>query len=239
MQNENGTISTWDGLMELGFLPDEEVISDIKPGLSFDFGNFKVSASSCMNMRFREVVLFTGALITPRTIAEVQFEMPRYIQSPKQCAAWIVWHLDKAAGGDGFVPAIDVDWLSEGRSNTSLLPWVEDKAEYETRPKCVVEKVWLRLALKSLSEIIATVSDEEKIAFGFDGSALIFRFAEKVVLAIPAKGTPWQKYYTIQAGKIKNLPKRFTMENIEVSIWNTQLTIGQNSFEGVTAFIRQ
>ena len=58
MQNENGAISTWDRLMELGFLPDEEVISDIKPGLSFDFGNFKLSASGCINMRFKEVVLF-------------------------------------------------------------------------------------------------------------------------------------------------------------------------------------
>jgi len=40
-QNEKGAISTWGMLMELGFLPDEEVISDIKPGLSFNFGNFK------------------------------------------------------------------------------------------------------------------------------------------------------------------------------------------------------
>jgi hypothetical protein len=45
--------------------------------------------------------------------------------------------------------------------------------------------------------------------------------------------------FAIQAGKIKNLPKRFTMESIEVSIWNTRLIIGQNSYEGVTAFIRQ
>jgi hypothetical protein len=73
MQNENGTISTWDTLMELGFLPDEEVISDMQPGLSFEFGNFKLSASGCTNMRFAEIVLFTGAMITPRSIAEVQF----------------------------------------------------------------------------------------------------------------------------------------------------------------------
>ena len=173
-QNEKGAISTWGMLMELGFLPDEEVISDIKPGLSFNFGNFKLSASSCINMRFAEIVLFTGALVTPRTIAEVQFEMSRCVQSSQQCAAWIVWHLDKAAGGDGFVPAVDVDWLVEGRNNQSLLPWVNDKVEYESRPKCVVEKVWMRLALKSLSEILATASNEEKVEFDFWSASTTF-----------------------------------------------------------------
>jgi hypothetical protein len=37
----------------------------------------------------------------------------------------------------------------------------------------------------------------------------------------------------IQVDKLKNLPKRFMMDNVEVSIWNTQLHIGQNSYEGV------
>jgi len=231
MQNEEGKIDTWDVLKKLGFLPDDEVISDVKPGLSFDFGNFKLSASCCIGSNFREVVHFYGAMITPRTSTPVSFELSRQVQSPQQCAALLAWQLDSIAGSNGFTPALVVKWLEEGRNNRGLLPWNKDKAEYEARPKCVVEKVWLRLALKSLAEILSTVGNEEKITFGFDGSALIIRCAGKVVVAMPAKGTSWRKYYTIQAGEIKNLPKRFTTDNVVVSIWNARLTIGQNSYQ--------
>ncbi|MFH1821851.1 MAG: hypothetical protein ABH852_05385 [Methanobacteriota archaeon] len=141
MQNEAETTATWDMLREFGFWPDDEVFSDVMPGLSFDFGNFRLSASCVRNMRFAEVVLFTGVLATPRTIAQVQFEMPRQVKSFKQCAAWIVWHLDKVAGGNGFVPAHPVGWLAEGRKYRSLLPWIVDMAEYEARPHCIVERV--------------------------------------------------------------------------------------------------
>lgn len=93
------------------------------PGLSFDFGNFKLSASCVSSSKFREVVMFTGWLTTSRTIAEVRFEMPRAVKSRAQCAAWIVWDLDASAGKNSFQPLREVLWLSEGRQNKNLLPW--------------------------------------------------------------------------------------------------------------------
>lgn len=58
---DEATIPTWELLPSLGFQPDDTVVySDVHPGLSFDFGNFKLSASCLMNMSFVEVVLFTG-----------------------------------------------------------------------------------------------------------------------------------------------------------------------------------
>jgi hypothetical protein len=71
------TTATWDVLKEFGFAPDAAVISDVMPGLSYDFGNFKLSASAVMGKYFRPVVFFTGVLATPRTLAEVCFELPR------------------------------------------------------------------------------------------------------------------------------------------------------------------
>ena len=98
-------------------------MSDVMPGLSFDFGNFKLSASCVFSSKFREVVMFTGWLTTSRTIAEVRFEMPRAVKSRAQCAAWIVWNLDASADKNFFQPLCEVLWLSEGRQNKNLLPW--------------------------------------------------------------------------------------------------------------------
>jgi hypothetical protein len=61
------TTSTWEVLKEFGFLPDPTVVSDHRPGLSFDFCNFKLSASAVMNNYFQPIVLFGGVLATQRT----------------------------------------------------------------------------------------------------------------------------------------------------------------------------
>jgi hypothetical protein len=121
---EGETVSTWDVLRDFGFKPDAEVYSDVNPGLSFDFGNFKLSASCVMNLRLAKIVLFSGVLKTGRTIAEVSFEMPRRVHSQKQCAAWIVWHLDRSAGKGGLGPNSETAWIIEGRGSKNLLPWV-------------------------------------------------------------------------------------------------------------------
>lgn len=233
MLNEGETTDTWDVLKKLGFLPDDEVVSDVRPGLSFDFGNFRLSASCCINMRFAEIVLFTGVMTTPRTIAEVQFEMPRQVQSAELCAAWIVWQLDKMAKSGSFVPAKAVEWLAEGRTHQNLLPWISDMTLYKARPRCAIESVWLRVALKTLREVLTTADKDEEVIFGFDGAVLTVQCIGKVI-PMPGEGIPWPKHYTIQAGKIRNLPKRLMSERVEVSIWQTRLNIGRNSYEGIS-----
>jgi hypothetical protein len=115
--------------MEFGFQPDSDVVySDVMPGLSYDFGNFKLSAACLMNLRFAEVVMFSGILIGGRNMADVEFEMPRQVASREQCAAWIAWHLDRCADGDQFMPERDAPWLAEGRSHCATLPWVREFA---------------------------------------------------------------------------------------------------------------
>ena len=133
--DEAETFATWDLLRDFGFQPDQEVkYSDFEPGLSFDFGNFKLSAGCFTNLRFTEVVSFSGVLKTRRTIAEVSFEMPRRIKSRELCAAWIVWNLDLSAG-TLFVPAREVAWVIDGRKSKDLLPWRIDRAERESEQK--------------------------------------------------------------------------------------------------------
>jgi len=129
------TIPTMDALRSLGFQNDPRVISDECPGLSFDFRDLALRASSCLNMRCVEVILFTGVLSTQFGLAEVHFEMPRQIKSLKQCAAWIVWSLDRHSDHRVFRPVQEVDWIEEGRRNQRLLPWVMSMAEFNARPR--------------------------------------------------------------------------------------------------------
>lgn len=71
--NKAGARATWDVLKEFGFEPDSSVVSEIMPGLSFDFGNFNLSASAVTNEYLKPVILFAGVLSTPRKLAEVLF----------------------------------------------------------------------------------------------------------------------------------------------------------------------
>ncbi len=222
---DEATVPTMDSLRRLGFQPDPTVVSDGCPGLSFDFGNLTLQASSCLNLGCVEIVLFGGVLSTPRSLAEVHFEMPRRVKSLKQCAAWIVWNLDQHSDNSIFNPARYVRWVGEGRENKKLLPWVKSMAEYRARPQCKVQRDWLRLALKTLGEYLAYLPDNAAIVFSFDGSLLSIRFDKKVI-ALPGEGPPWTVSFEVEARALRCLPKRLRSESISVSIWESRLALG-------------
>lgn len=225
------TTPTWAVLEEFGFTPDSTVISDVMPGLSLDFGNFKLSASAVMSKWFKPIVLFTGILATPRTLAEVCFELPRTIASRELLAAFLVYNLDEAADGDVFQPLRNVDWVTMGREHRHLLPWEADMAAYNARPHCSVQREWLRLALKNLAELVAEAEDEAEVEFGFDGAVLTIRCSEQVV-PMAAKGEAWTSPFVVTAGILRHLPKRLMQEEVEVSVRDGRLHIGRLCFDG-------
>jgi hypothetical protein len=117
------SIETWTKLQEWGFQPDLGVLSDIAPGLSFDLGAFRLSASAVLNQRFRPVVLFTGSYHTARMLAPIEFEAPRSVASGEFLAALLAWNIDHSCGRD-FSPVVPAPWLHLGRQHVHLLPWV-------------------------------------------------------------------------------------------------------------------
>jgi hypothetical protein len=222
-------------LPSLGFQPDSEVVfSDICPRLTLDFGNLKLSAADVVSPYSGEIVLFSGVLATRDTVAEVQFELPRRIESLKQCAAWIVWNLDQHSNGRTFRPARDVDWINEARQNRRLLPWVMSQAEFDARPQCTVQRDWLRLALKNLSEQLVSLPDKAIVAFSFDGAVFAIRCETKVI-AFPGEGLPWTVRFRVQAKTLRRQPKRLMREDISVSVWESRIRFGSWSYEGTVA----
>lgn len=207
------------------------VYSDIHPGLSLDFGNFKLSAIAVVSPYAGEIILFSGVMATPRNIVEIEFELPRRVESLKQCAAWIVWNLDQHSSRGTFRPARHVGWIDEGRQNQRLLSWVMSRAEYEARPQCTVQRDWLRLALKTLGEHLASLPDDGIVVFSFDGSVFSIRCDNKVI-AFPGEGLPWAVCFKVRAGELRRLPKRLMHDHIALSIWQSRLAIDGSACEG-------
>jgi hypothetical protein len=224
---------TWEVLEEFGFKPDPSVVySDIHPGLSFDFGNFKLSASAVMGRHFQDVVLFTGVLTTSRSLTEVQFEMPRRIESREKCAAWLAWSLDKHADDDVFQPRMTVDWLAMGRANLRLLPRYFDQEAYEARPHCSVDKELTRPLLKNLAKIAEQLPPEEKVWFSFDGEVLKIRVG-KELLALAANGKPWSNRYGLNAVQLTKPTRRLPGERVWFESWEDYFTIARCRYLGV------
>lgn len=221
---------TWAALKDLGFQYDDEKFLGDMPALCFDFGNFKLSASWVINRLFAEIVLFTGVLRTQRTFAEVSFEMPHNVESRELCAAWITYHLDQAGRNGVFVPAREVPWLAEGRQHKLLLPWEREREAYNVRPRCTIQREWMKLVLKDLSEILSGVADDEPVSFYFDGSVLSVMCEDKSVL-VAAEGSAWPTIYRLAAGGMKRLPKRLMNPGVEVSVWQSSLLIGNYRYK--------
>jgi hypothetical protein len=223
------TVPTWDLLRRLGFQPDSKVMSDVMPGLSFDFGNLgKLSASWVQSPGGGEVVLFTGVLSARCSAGPIDFELSRRMTSLKQCAALIVWNLDQFRA---FKETCHIDWIEEGRQNKSLLPWVRSREEYNMRPQCMLQRDWFRLALRTLGQQLSALPDHAAVLFSFDGSVLFIRCGNKVI-ALPGEGVPWAVRFKVAAEKLRRLPKRIRRGRVDVSIWQSRISLGTWTYEG-------
>jgi len=225
-------VQTWAVLSELGFNPDDSVMSDIQPGLSFDFGNLKLTASAVLSSSFQQVVLFVGTLASARTMTFVEFEMPRQIESHEACAAWLAWKLDQHAEGF-FQPRNIVNWLKMGRENRRLLPWVLDKEAYDSRPHCIADKELARPMLKHLAKLAEQMPPEEKVWFSFDGEVLKIRVG-KDLLAVAARGELWTSQYGLDADQLTKPLRRMIGANVCFEYWEDEFAIGNCRLSGVS-----
>jgi hypothetical protein len=220
-------------LQSLGFTEDVTVFADQPPGISFDFGNFKLEASRLTNRWNVPTVLLGGVMASERTIALVHAELALQVESREQGLAFVAWCLDNSAGGR-FQLTIEPPWLAEGRRNRHLLPWERKRANYLARPHCYVHRDWARVALKKLAAQVADLNDDAPVTFSFDGTVLMIRCPGKVN-AMSAEGLPWTESYSITAGALRKLPKRLMSEMVEVSVWDSALIIGRWRYAGVSS----
>lgn len=222
---------TMDGLRELGF---EAAAGQSLYGLRFNFGSFELDAAESMNRHLVEVVMLTGIAVTRRpsgqasTMTDIQFEMPREIESCELCAAWIVWHLDSHGITDVDPLPMGAEWVDEGRRHINLLPWKVEQAAYAARPQCAVARDWLKIALRELSTRIADLPNEELVTLRYRDGMLEFRLNGRSI-PLPGEGATWKREVSIAVGSLRHLPNRLMHDVISISVWDGRLIVGNRS----------
>lgn len=238
------SISTWNLLKSIGFTERENVYSDNHKELAIAIGNCQLHVTIGYNRWWQECALLMGALHTPRTITNVETELPTEFESREEGLAWFAWSLDRRGelasefsrdefGGDLF------EALTEGRKHFHLLPWEKERAEYEKkraeygkRPHCLVKREWVKVGLRELSNQLELMEDEMPVVFQFDGEVLKINAAGNFI-AMPAQGNEWANRYSISAGNLRCLPKRLMDPMVQFSIWESRLLIGRNRYRDV------
>ena len=214
---ETPAIETLEALKRLGFAPDDSALSYGGETLSYDFGNLTLSARQTMNRHFAEIVSVSGVYASPRTVAEVEIQLPLRIASLQQCAAFIAWGIDNQVSRN-FVPLAPTRWLDEGRNNFDLLPWVKEQKLYNERPRCTVKRDWIKLALRDLRSLLPQLDESESLSFTYRDEIFSIRTRPKL-FALPAEGINWESSYEITVGNFQNFPKRFNTNEVGISVW--------------------
>lgn len=231
MDNSPG-VSTWEVLQNFGFQPDDTVISDHGPGISFIYGTFKLCASRVLGRWFREVVLFTGSVFTARTMSDIEFEMPVSVPSEEFCAAFIVGHLDRALK----IPSEQCRWIALGREFIAFQEQTRrEKAALDQKNthSCIVQRDWMKLALRSLNGLLAKCQGLETVRFSFDGRILAMTCFEQVI-SVSATGTAWPDEYELPVSVLRDhLPKRLMNAYVQVSILYERLSIDRCYYSGL------
>lgn len=165
--------------------------------------------------------------------------MPLQVESVEQCAAWVVWHLKNNLPSNAKIfPHTPSYLLLLGLQHQATLPWVRRLAEYESRPKCMVKRDWLRLALKELNTALVEVDDADDVQFHFDGSVLHMYCPNNRIIC-PASGDAWQKQYVIAAQNLRNLPKRLMKETLCIDIRESSLGIDRHRYPNIRELVQQ
>ena len=230
MPSADAKVSTWALLLELGFTVKPACMC---PTLSYDFGNLTLDAGEVVTKRFLPVILLTGIYSGVSSFGMIEYEIPRELSSREEGLALLAYCLDSKAGDPIFRPKNATPWLAAGRLHKGLLPCERSAAaartEYESRPRCWVDREWLRLGLKTLKVRLDDMKDADSVGFEFDGERLEIHSTGKSIL-LPAEGGVWPQRYAVPVGNLRQLPKRLRRANVVVEVEKTGLVIDRNVF---------
>lgn len=218
------TVSTWEILKDLGFSDRPNPLSEGGVGLVLRMGAIEVAANLYANEYLQPVVHLSGVIATLRSLARIEYDLPRTMESKDQVKAWVAYALQNSL--EGLPGTVDrPEWFDEGLHLQSLLPWVRGQARYLAQPRCYVERDWARVALKRLASHLESSASAAPMTFGFDGEVLKI-VARELRIAVPAAGTPWPDLVSINPSKLRPLPRRLMRNLIEFYVRETDLIIG-------------
>ncbi len=239
-------INVWASLVRFGFKPDASVLySDVSPGFSFILNGHRFSAvARSIPPGFFERVIQVSAIVrTERTLEEVLFELPWEIESIELLAAHLYYHFHRIRAYREFFETSDLAWIPVGRRNQHLLPWeierverearwARERAIYDARIHCMVDREWFKPAIRALALHLQAVEDDEDVSLGFKNSLLTIKCAGRMI-PMMASGNDWDSEYVISAGNLRALPQKFATRPTEIGVVDDQLRIGKTLYPGL------
>jgi len=211
-------------LPQLGFEEDWTLIADRQPSFAHSFDGTRIIATEIMGGSFKPVTAFWGLKASRKTIGEVSFEAPILVESFEQGVAWVTYCLDKV-----FHPPLDSpEWLLRGRQWAEHLPWVRRQLSYEARPRCLVERDWMKVARRRLREASDRNSSQAIIAVSFDGTVMRLTGSGTEVV-LPAAGIAWPTPYSVMMTDLLEVTRRLTQPAVEIGVWDDRLQVGNRS----------
>lgn len=226
---DKNKLQTFNVLLEFGFKPGVNQAGF--PCLILHLGAFKLFATEAVNMSFVDVITFRGTWYTGRECGEVDFELPRQMDSAAQCAAWLVYKLNESSKHLIAESHINYDWFEIGKNSELELPWKRREADYNSRPHCIIDRSWLKLALSSFSTALENVQDEHCVTISFRDRILLIRCGEQVIPS-PGSGEPWSEDILIKVAdfKLMHLPRRILENPVLIDVWDGYMRIGNRGY---------
>lgn len=93
------------------------------------------------------------------------------------------------------------------------------------RPRCDVERDWLRVAARKFREMVPNVDEAALVTVRFDGSFLWVSVADTQV-ALMASGRAWPEEYFMTFSDLLMALKRLMLPYVEISTWKDCLQFG-------------
>jgi hypothetical protein len=215
-----------DLLQEIGFQP---TMTEGGMGYRLLSDHLELSALRCSSIQHGEIVSLAGHYKPPRKAGLIEYPLPEEVETRELGLAYLAYALRSTSWGD-----VEPEWLVVGREHAHLLPWERQRAAYEARPRCKVKRDWLRLALRTLSEGIASEPTASPILFAFDGTTLSIRCGS-VFVALPAEGAAWQTPYLLITEAPFVRPARLMGPDIEISFFGGKLAIDRYRYAGASS----
>jgi hypothetical protein len=220
-------VAVFDALPALGFVTDPTW-----PGaLVLKVGHLELQALKSMNRFFHPNVQIGGIASTQRTLRNIEFEMPRKVESVDQIVAWITFGI-----GVDFKPSEPIPWFEAGKALQHLLPWRQALRRMQAdadahrvlraaRPHCQIGRDWMRLLNKNLRLAAETCPENAEFAVSCNGQILKIYFCDVMHCAPVVRGTPWTNTYLGRVRDFRELPRRLMTDPVDVGVWNGNLEV--------------
>ena len=215
--------ATIKSLVALGF---RRRVTAAGESASYMFPHLYLTALHAMSpTSFRFVVLLSGVVLTPRSVGEVESQIPPDLGSPLAAAAWVSYALRSYRKDLEPLP----DWFVEGEGHWDLIPHVRERREYEARPKCYIERDYARPFRRKLLEELSYPTGEAEMTFSFDGGVLSIVHRDNVHRVVAA-GDSWPCAYRVSVAPEAKLPTRFNRSTVEVSVFKGYVLFDERYF---------